>query len=198
MAVRTPVAIPFPLRRAARPSLDGLGQRAGNAVFAVTAALALGAGILAVGPRFVPFQALPVLTGSMEPAIPTGSLAFVAPVHGDELAPGDVITFHHPNAPASYVTHRIVAIEGDGASRTFVTKGDANALADAWQVKGTGTGWRYAFALPVVGGIIVALSSSPARFALFAFPLIVLGLLALVEIWRPRPREVEPAVARAA
>jgi len=160
----------------------------GNALFAMSAALALGAGILAVGPRVLPYQALPVLTGSMEPAIPTGSLAIVTPVRGEELAVGDVITFHHPNAPTAYVTHRIVAIEGDGASRAFATKGDANALPDAWQVKGTGTGWRYAFAVPFVGGAIVALTATPLRFALFAIPLLALALLALAEIWRPRQR----------
>lgn len=199
MALRaSSIVIPFPLRRPARPPLGRFGRRLGNAVFAVTTALALGAGVLAVGPRFLPYQALPVLTGSMEPAIATGSLAFVVPVRGEELAVGDVITFHHPNAPSAYVTHRIVAIGGEGASRSFVTKGDANALADAWQVRGTGTGWRYAFGVPVVGGVIVALSSGPVRFALFGFPLTALALLALLEIWRPRPRIARTAVARAA
>ena len=190
------VVVPFP-RRASRTT--GLPLRAiGNAAFGVAIVLAVAAGLLSVGPRFLPYQVLPVLTGSMEPALPTGALAVVVPVNASDLVMGDVITFHHPNAARSYVTHRIVGIiDGEGGSRAFVTKGDANALPDSWRIIASGTGWRYAFSIPVVGGLIVAFEASPLRFALFALPLMGLALIALLEIWRPRPRELRP-VAQAA
>jgi signal peptidase len=190
------VVIPFP-RRAER-SLGLPLRTIGNVAFGAAVALAIAVAIVAVGPRFLPYQVLPVLTGSMEPALPTGALAVVVPVNADELAVGDIITFHHPHAARTYVTHRIASIEGAGASRSFVTKGDANALPDSWRIVATGTGWRYAFAIPVIGGLIVAFEASPLRFALFALPLLGLALIALFEIWRPRMRELRPAAAQAA
>lgn len=188
--------IPFP-GHAGRRSLRSLGRIVGNAAVVLATVLATAIALVALGPRLLPYQAVPVLTGSMEPAIPTGVLAVLLPANGDELAVGDVVTFHHPLDERAYVTHRIVAIEGDGDGRVFVTKGDANAVPDAWRVRASGTGWRYAFGLPVAGGMIAALSSSPARFALFALPLLALAALALFEIWRPRPHEGRSA-ARAA
>ncbi len=183
------VVRPFPAPRARAP-----GRRAwrvlGNAAFTVVSGLALAVGVVSVGPRFLPYQMLPVLTGSMEPAIPTGALAVVVPVRGDELVPGDVITFHHPRDPRAYVTHRIAAIEEDGGARAFVTKGDANALPDAWRVMDTGTGWRYAFAVPAVGAVVAGVGSSPLHSAVFALSLLALAAIALHEIWRPRPHEV--------
>ena len=190
--IRTQVVVAFP-RRAVRPELARTLRRVGTVVAGAAAVLAFTAGALAVGPRFLPYQALPVLTGSMEPAIPTGSLAFVVPVRANEIAVGDVITFHHPNSADTYVTHRVTRVEGAGAARTFVTKGDANALEDAWQVKASGTGWRHTFGVPFIGGLIVAFAASPMRTLLFAVPLVALALMALVEIWRPRrENEVEP------
>ena len=175
-----------------------MAQRAiGNAAFGVAIVLGVAVAAIAIGPRFLPYHVLPVLTGSMEPALPTGALAVMVPVSADELAAGDVITFHHPVATRSYVTHRIVAIDGAGASRSLVTKGDANALPDAWRIAATGTGWRYAFSIPVVGGLIVAFEASPLRFALFALPLLGLALIALYEIWQPRPRKLRPAAQAA-
>ena len=189
------VVIPFPRRAERSPELPL--RAIGNVAFGIAVALGIAVAVVAVGPRLLPYQVLPVLTGSMEPALPTGALAVMVPVSADELAVGDVITFNHPQAARAYVTHRIVAIEGVGASRTFVTKGDANALPDSWRIVASGSGWRYAFAMPVIGGLIVAFEASPLRFALFALPLMGLALLALLEIWRPRSRELRPAAQAA-
>src|SRR5690625_5187574 len=68
------------------------------------------------------WQPLIVLSGSMEPTIPTGSIFVVDPVDGpDDIAEvqvGDVSTFlPHPDDPVT-VTHRAVA-------RTATTKGPA-------------------------------------------------------------------------
>lgn len=175
--------------RIAPPALD-LARAAGSAAFAGVIALAAVAAVLAVGPRFLPYQVLPVLSGSMEPAIPTGSLAVVVTVRAEELAVGDVITFHHPQAARTYVTHRIVRIEGTGADRTFITRGDANALEDPWQVKASGSGWRYAFGVPFIGMLIIAFAASPLRTALFAVPIVALGVMALLDIWRPQRRDI--------
>lgn len=71
-----------------------------------------------------------VVSGSMEPAIPVGSVLFVAPVEPESVAEGDVIAFR---SGGSVISHRVLhnrVVEGE-----FVTKGDANQEADMNPVK---------------------------------------------------------------
>lgn len=157
---------------------------AGHAVTAAILLLAAAVALMTIGPRLLGYQALPVLTGSMAPAIPTGSLVVVTRVAAAEVGVGDVITFHHPQRPQEYVTHRVVAVEQSPAGRALTTKGDANAQPDAWKVVANESGYRYAFGVPHVGAAILAFASSPARLLLYAVPMIVLAMIALVRIWR--------------
>ena len=208
MALRVPRE---PARRHDRPVLTTAAvtalyptrpRTAGRAAWGAVTALGFGllvvliaaAAALAVGPRFLPYQALPVLTGSMEPAIPVGSLAIDVPVRADDLVVGDVITFRHPLNPSEYVTHRIVAVETDATGRRFVTKGDANAQPDSWRVIGTGDGLRVAVVIPAVGQAIADLARPAVRLAIFALALSIIAGLVLLEIWRPRHRGVRPPI----
>lgn len=185
-------------RVAATPSAAHAALRlATRGLFATLVALAAVLALVTVGPRVLPYQALPVLTGSMEPAIPTGALAVIVPVRGEEVAVGDVITFNHPLRAEAYLTHRVVDIAEGSSGRTFGTKGDANALPDEWRVSGSSGGWRLAFAIPSVGAVLLAVWSSEVRLTLFVCSLFALAALALLEIWRPRQRKVRPAVRTA-
>lgn len=190
------VVAPFPRVRTI-PSWRPVLRVAMRFAYVALALVGAGLALVTIGPRLLPYQALPVLTGSMEPAVPAGSLAIVVPVHADEVAVGDVITFTHPLRPSAYVTHRVVAIENGPTGRVFVTKGDANALPDEWRVAATGDGWRLALVIPRIGGLLVSVATSSLRLVLLAIPMVVLAAMALVDIWRPRPTEVH-AVRRAA
>ena len=66
-----------------------------------------------------------VLTGSMEPTYPVGSLTYYHPATFEEIENGDVITF---SAGESLVTHRVK--EKNDLSRNFITKGDNNETQD--------------------------------------------------------------------
>jgi signal peptidase len=68
-------------------------------------------------------------TGSMEPTIPTGSLAVVHEIPADEIEVGDIVTVDR--AGDLPVTHRVTSVAGDGPSRTITLRGDANELEDA-------------------------------------------------------------------
>ena len=72
-------------------------------------------------PRLLGVQEYNVISGSMEPEIPVGSLVYVKSVAFNELSEQDVIAFE---AGASIVTHRIVSI--DSGNQLITTKGDAN------------------------------------------------------------------------
>ncbi len=183
------LVLPFPRVRSGR-STRLAAPVAKRALLVATVALGVALAPVTVGPRFLPYRALPVLTGSMEPAIAAGSVAFVLPVRADAVAAGDVITFTHPLRPTEYVTHRVVAVEDGPAGRSFITRGDANELADAWRVTGSGEGWRVALAVPALGTFAIVLAG--ARGLLLGGAMLALAALALVEIWRPRPRSVRP------
>lgn len=63
-----------------------------------------------------------VMSGSMEPAIKTGSLLLISKADKD-IAEGDVIAFYSGKAE---VAHRVIEITSEG----YVTKGDANETKD--------------------------------------------------------------------
>lgn len=66
-----------------------------------------------------------VLTGSMKPTYPVGSVIYYKESKFENISKDDVITF---NTGDSIVTHRIVDI--DSQNKSFTTKGDANTSVD--------------------------------------------------------------------
>lgn len=68
-------------------------------------------------------------TGSMEPTIPTGSLAVVHQIPASEIEVGDVVTVDR--AGELPVTHRVTSVSGSGATRTITMRGDANPTDDS-------------------------------------------------------------------
>ena len=80
-------------------------------------------------PRLAGIYSYVVVSGSMEPAIPVGSMVYSRPVDPATLQPGDIIVFYGSNQDASVpVTHRVV--ENHTETGEIITKGDANANAD--------------------------------------------------------------------
>lgn len=72
-----------------------------------------------------------VLTGSMEPYMKTNGLVLTKAVSDiDELAVGDVITYHVENLEGKLlrITHRIIEIDGE----KIYTKGDNNSVDDGF------------------------------------------------------------------
>ena len=80
-------------------------------------------------PILFKYHPLVVLSGSMEPTCPVGSIIYYKEVPQSELKIGDVVTF--TNVDNQYVSHRIVNIDGDDVS----TRGDANNTIDANTIK---------------------------------------------------------------
>ncbi len=77
---------------------------------------------------------LTVVTGSMEPSLHTGDYIYVKKVPADELEVGDIIAFRSEESDVSgkLVTHRIIEITPEG---DFITKGDANTIADSKRIR---------------------------------------------------------------
>ncbi len=79
-------------------------------------------------PRLFGYHIYSVVSGSMEPAIPTGSLVYIGEVEPAEVAEGEVIAFYGARDSASIITHRVV--ENRVVTGEFVTRGDANQTKD--------------------------------------------------------------------
>ncbi len=97
-------------------------------------------------PKLLGFTPYQILTGSMEPAIPTHSVVYVKACKPERLRVGDVITYRLGSESALVQTHRIAAIDQDQALLT--TKGDANQSVDQTRVKAENVLGRVEFHIP--------------------------------------------------
>lgn len=79
-------------------------------------------------PRVFGFHLYTVVSGSMEPEIPMGSLVYVKAVPPEEVSENDVIAFYGAGDVASIITHRVVA--NSKVMGEFITRGDANQAED--------------------------------------------------------------------
>ena len=79
-------------------------------------------------PRFFGYHIYSVISGSMEPAIPTGSLVYIKSMEPEDMQEDDVIAFYGARDQASIITHRVV--ENRVVMGEFITKGDANQTED--------------------------------------------------------------------
>ena len=80
------------------------------------------------------YSLLHVVTGSMEPTISTGDYVIVKQEEIPNLKTGDIVAYYtkDPQIYGSLVIHRIYEITEDGK---YITKGDANPVADALLVE---------------------------------------------------------------
>jgi signal peptidase I len=173
---------------AGQSTLGLVGRILGWLAMVAASLIVLGLLTITVGPRFLPYQALIVRSGSMSPTIPTGSIVFYTKIASTKVKVGDIIVFAKPGDPSEKVTHRVYKIGQSATGEYFITKGDANGTPDDWQVPAVGTGWIARFHVPSIGYALVYLQSTLARLLLLVIPAILLGAITLYEIWQDRAR----------
>jgi len=77
-----------------------------------------------------------VVTGSMQPTIPIGSMVVTEQLPASELQVGSILVFPDPNDLKLTIVHRIIWLSHDQSGDVLVrTKGDYNALPDQWTLK---------------------------------------------------------------
>ena len=146
--------------------------------------------------HFMGYQAMPVLSGSMEPTMKTGSLAFVKAIDASKVRKGDVVTFQQPDAPKNtFITHRVVKLEATEEGVIYTTRGDANNFEDPWNLKAVGTVGRLHFDVPYAGYTIVQLGRRDVRLTIFLTLCVAFLLMALSAIWKPKPSPQAPELA---
>lgn len=121
--------------RARRRSRNGRGLLKALAYGIGTGLLVLVIGLAVVTviiPKASGATTLTVLTGSMRPKLPPGTLLVVKSKPLSDIHIGNVITYEpNPDNPHVVISHRVVAItSGTDGSYTFTTKGDNNNTVD--------------------------------------------------------------------
>ncbi len=143
--------------------------------------LVIGAGaILIVVPKVLGAIPLTVLTQSMEPLLPPGTLIVDQPVKPSDVHLGDVVTYQIASGKPDVITHRVVRIamssEGD---ETFTFKGDNNAYPDPKAVIPAQIKGRVVYSVPWIGYVSLWMNG-PARAVVVP---IAAGILFLFAAW---------------
>lgn len=119
-----------------------------------------------------------VQSGSMAPVIKTGDAVLLREVDTKDIKVGQVIVFRDWAVEDQYVIHRVVAIEDNGYTRFFITKGDSNPAVDPVRTpagKVVGSLWLN---FPKLGGLLEYIATPRGFAGTIAAPL--LGGLLLV------------------
>lgn len=144
-------------------------------------------------PRLLGWQLQVVLSGSMAPSLPAGSISFVEPVDPQSIGVGDVLVFQLPRDPSQQVSHRIVEIRGEGEAQEFHTKGDANNAPDDYWVPAANVQGIVRWAIPYLGYVVPYVRSPIGYAILIVLPasMIILGEFQRIRAslgWQRRPQ----------
>ncbi len=150
---------------------------------ALSVALLLGVAllgaILIVIPKVAGATPLTVLTNSMAPGLPPGTLIIVRPVDPDDIKIGDVVTYQIHSGEPDVITHRVIGIDAKGAEKRFVFQGDNNGAPDADLVRAIQIQGRLWYSVPYVGFINSAVNGENKSWII---PVIA-GLLLAYAAW---------------
>lgn len=204
-------AAPATTARRRHPWLAAAGYGASVGVLLITLVIACAAIVV---PKVTGAVPLSILSDSMAPGMPVGSLAIVRPTmevergsdiktldradiravnRVDDLLPGDVIAYQPKPSDPTLIVHRItqVTVRASG-EREFVTKGDNNASADApvqdYMVRGEV--WYH---LPYLGYVNTYLNADGARHTAAVITIAALGYTwAAFLVYRAVKRRTDP------
>lgn len=117
-----------------------------------------------------------VMSGSMEPAIKTGSVVGVK--EESKYNVDDIITVKMENDPSQTYTHRILEVKGD----SYITKGDANETKDGDPASKDLVVGKVFAKIPYIG-YVVNFAKQPTGFILMVIvPTIIIAALEINNI----------------
>lgn len=123
-------------------------------------------------PRAAGYRTYIVISGSMEPAIPVGSIVYSAETDPETVEKGDVIVFTSARRGDTPITHRVVS--NDTSSRTIITKGDANEREDVDPVKYENVKGKVSMHIPYLGHLVSSMTTGKGR---------IVTLILLIAAW---------------
>lgn len=151
---------------------------ASNLLLAVVFILA----VLLVGVRIFCIDILTVLSPSMEPKYPTGSLIYIVDVDPAKLEVEDVITYRISEKTTA--THRIKEIipnEDDSSIVRFRTKGDNNDNYDGSLVEFEQVEGKVIFCIPLLGHLAMYIRRPPGLYVAIGTALAIVFFVMVVD-----------------
>jgi signal peptidase len=128
------------------------------------------------------YRLLTVLSGSMEPAIKTGSIVVVKPA--DDYKISDIITFGQESKTETPTTHRIFDIRVDQGRPIYITKGDANNSPDSKEILSKEIIGKVLFSIPYVGYAVAAAKKPIGFILIIIIPAIIIITDELRKVWQ--------------
>lgn len=124
-------------------------------------------------PSIFGFKAMTVLTGSMSPEINPGDLVIVKNIkESNTLTVGDTVTYK--NRDNILITHRVLEVNNSDGLKTYITKGDANPVADVEPVTQGQLEGTYITQIPYLGYIGMFVKTSTGIILLVVIPMLLI------------------------
>lgn len=121
-----------------------------------------------------------VLTGSMRPDYPPGTLIVVRPRPAEQIGVGDVITYQLRSGEPAVVTHRVVEVtRNEQGELRFVTKGDDNNVVDEPPVRPVQVRGVLWYSIPYLGWVNTWFSGKRRTMTVF----VLAGLCFALSAW---------------
>jgi signal peptidase len=152
-------------------------KRIWGTVSTVCVAIAVILAVFLAGVRLVGLQPYVVLSGSMEPAYPVGSMIYTVKTQPDQLREGDPLTFRLE--AGNVATHRIIEIlppEKDGEQLRFLTKGDANSIADEDPIPADRILGKPVLCIPLLGFVAEYIQRPPGLYVIVGLGMVIVIL----------------------
>jgi signal peptidase len=170
VSTRSPLPVPTVKKKGV---LHYIGTGLSFGLLALVALIAMLVIALPMVTKSTPYT---VLTSSMNPSYPAGTLVVVKPTDVNQIRLGDVVTYQIKSGQPEVITHRVIQINEPtkpGDTVSFITKGDANSLPDSPAVKPVQVRGVVWYAVPYIGWVNNVVNGS-ARNVLI--PLVAGGL----------------------
>ena len=146
-------------------------------------------------PSQIGFSFHSIISGSMEPALKTGSVIGLKAANAADIVVDDIICFETDDKSAP-VCHRVVEeVLKDGVVY-FRTKGDAVEERDDWLVRPENILGKVVFHLPGMGYFSAFLKTLPGFIVFIALPALVIMLIELKDYMVPKRARVRRAEER--
>jgi signal peptidase I len=157
-------------------------KRVGRVAAILLLILIISGSLFTIISPFFGWRAEVVISGSMEPAIQTGSVVIVRPIVPETIRKGDIIMFSSLDM-RSLTTHRVVNVQYEPTLR-FITRGDANNNSDINPVIPVQIVGIVAFTIPYLG-LLTQFIKTPLGFTLFfLIPAVMLIGHEVLNLWR--------------
>ena len=162
-------------------------------LFTVIMVAVIALAVLLAGVRLFGLTPYTVISGSMEPEYPVGSLIYVKKVGAKDLKVDDVITY--VIGGDTVVTHRIIEVIPDEDNPTVVrykTKGDANKDADGSLVHINNVLGKAVFKIPLLGYVTHYVQNPPGSYIATGALMVLVLLSFLPGLLKPDEPIKEP------